>query len=134
MKGVIHHCGAGTTAAGLRSGTPSVILTFFGCQPLWGRRVHELGVEARPIHQEDLSPKNPVLAIFQAVSDPYIGENAAKIGIRIQSEDGVESAVKQIQRYQPAGFRNETYDEKRFPGPHRCPRGGLQREQKESDP
>ena len=36
---VVHHGGAGTTAAGLRAGKPTVICPFFGDQPFWGRRV-----------------------------------------------------------------------------------------------
>ncbi|MEM8558775.1 MAG: glycosyltransferase, partial [Bacteroidota bacterium] len=44
MAVVVHHGGAGTTAAGLRAGRPSVICPFFVDQPFWGRRVHALGV------------------------------------------------------------------------------------------
>ena len=34
-----HHGGAGTTAAGLRAGKPSIICPFFGDQPFWGQMV-----------------------------------------------------------------------------------------------
>lgn len=39
VSAVVHHGGAGTTAAGLRAGRPTVICPFFGDQPFWGRRV-----------------------------------------------------------------------------------------------
>ncbi|MCA9995114.1 MAG: glycosyltransferase family 1 protein, partial [Anaerolineales bacterium] len=43
ITAVIHHGGAGTTAAGLRAGKPTVICPFFGDQPFWGQRVAALG-------------------------------------------------------------------------------------------
>ncbi len=48
MAAVIHHGGAGTTSAGLRAGVPSIIVPFFGDQPFWGQRVHDLGVGPGP--------------------------------------------------------------------------------------
>jgi vancomycin aglycone glucosyltransferase len=43
-RAVVHHGGAGTTAAGLRAGIPSLILWVFLDQPLWAAAVHQLGV------------------------------------------------------------------------------------------
>ena len=39
LAAVIHHGGAGTTAAGLRAGCPAVIHPFFGDQFFWAERV-----------------------------------------------------------------------------------------------
>ena len=36
MAGVVHHGGAGTTAAGLKAGKPNGIVAFFGEQFFWG--------------------------------------------------------------------------------------------------
>ena len=44
IQGVVHHGGAGTTAAGLRAGLPTVVKPFFGDQRFWGQRIEELGV------------------------------------------------------------------------------------------
>lgn len=44
IQGLVHHGGAGTTAAGLRAGLPTVIKPFFGDQRFWGQRLEELGV------------------------------------------------------------------------------------------
>src|SRR6201999_4672637 len=41
---VVHHGGAGTTAAGLRAGVPQLILSTLGDQALWGARVKRLKV------------------------------------------------------------------------------------------
>ena len=40
----VHHGGAGTTAATLRAGIPSVIYAFTAEQPFWARRVSALGL------------------------------------------------------------------------------------------
>jgi sterol 3beta-glucosyltransferase len=47
----VHHGGAGTTAAGLLAGKPTIVCPFFGDQPFWGARVAALGVGPEPILQ-----------------------------------------------------------------------------------
>lgn len=42
VAAVVHHGGAGTTAAGLRAGIPTVIKPFFGDQFFWASRVQEV--------------------------------------------------------------------------------------------
>jgi len=93
MAAIVHHGGAGTTAAGLRAGVPSVLVPFFGDQPYWGRRVHALGVGPRPIQRRALTVPRLAEAISRAVSDETLHQSAAELGRRIQSEDGVQSAV-----------------------------------------
>ncbi|MCT7657366.1 glycosyltransferase [Mycobacterium deserti] len=48
-RAVVHHGGAGTTAAGIRAGVPSVILWVGADQPFWAKQVERLkvGVYAR---------------------------------------------------------------------------------------
>jgi len=36
VSAVVHHGGAGTTAAGILAGRPTVVVPFFGDQPFWG--------------------------------------------------------------------------------------------------
>ena len=43
-RAVVHHGGAGTTAAGLRAGVPTLILWTWPDQPLWGAQVKRLKV------------------------------------------------------------------------------------------
>jgi UDP:flavonoid glycosyltransferase YjiC (YdhE family) len=45
-RAVVHHGGAGTTAASLRAGVPTLILWTTGDQPLWGARIKQLKVGA----------------------------------------------------------------------------------------
>jgi len=49
--------GAGTTAAGLRAGKPTVIVPFFGDQFFWGRSVEKMGLGPHPIPYPTLTSK-----------------------------------------------------------------------------
>jgi sterol 3beta-glucosyltransferase len=93
MSAVVHHGGAGTTAAGLRAGVPSVVIPFFADQPFWGRRVAELGVGPVPIPMGKLTVDRLTQAIQIAVSDPIMRRSAAELGAKIQTEDGIARAA-----------------------------------------
>lgn len=98
MAAVVHHGGAGTTAAGLRAGVPSIIVPFFGDQPFWGRRVVGLGVGPSPIPRRRLTAERLAQAITQAVSDEAMQQRAADLGAKIRAEDGIGQAVSVIQQ------------------------------------
>jgi sterol 3beta-glucosyltransferase len=93
MTGVVHHGGAGTTAAGLRAGKPTVICPFLGDQPFWGRVVFERGLGPRPIPQGRLTAARLSAAIRTAVDDDIMRERAAALGAQIRAEDGIGRAV-----------------------------------------
>lgn len=97
MAAVVHHGGAGTTAAGLRAGKPSVIIPFFGDQPFWGKRVHELGAGPKPIPQKQLTSDALATALHDAVTDKDMIEVAKKIGEQIRSEEGIANAISFIE-------------------------------------
>lgn len=92
MAAVVHHGGAGTTAAGLRAGVPSVIIPHANDQFAWGRRVYELGVGAQPIPRKKLTVENLSAAIHSALN-PTIQQAAKQLGEKIQSENGAETAA-----------------------------------------
>jgi UDP:flavonoid glycosyltransferase YjiC (YdhE family) len=98
MAAVVHHGGAGTTAAGLTAGVPSVVIPFFGDQPYWGRCVHDLGVGPDPIPRKSLTAQRLAEAIRQAVSDEGMRQRAAELGARLQAEDGIGRAVDILDR------------------------------------
>lgn len=93
MAAVVHHGGAGTTAAGLRAGVPSVIVPFMGDQPFWGKRVVELGVGPSPIPRKTLTADRLAAAITQAVTDGAMQARAADLGANIRDEDGLANAA-----------------------------------------
>ncbi len=98
VAAVVHHGGAGTTAAGLRAGVPTIIIPFFGDQPFWGRRVAELGVGTDPIPRKQLTAKKLAAAIHQAVNDRSIRQQAALLGEKIQAENGIANVVNIVQK------------------------------------
>jgi sterol 3beta-glucosyltransferase len=100
LAAVVHHGGAGTTAAGLRAGVPSVVIPFFADQPFWGRRVYELGVGPAPVPLKKLTVERLANAIHQAVTDQGMRQRAARLGAKIQAEDGIAAAVAVIQQIQ----------------------------------
>ena len=102
MKIVIHHGGAGTTATGLRSGKPTIIIPHNADQPAWGQRVFELGVGSRPIKKDRLTADKLVSAIRFA-QQAHIISNADKFGQELRKENGVINAVKIINEYITAG-------------------------------
>jgi sterol 3beta-glucosyltransferase len=96
VAAVVHHGGAGSTAEGLRAGRPTVVCPFFGDQPFWGRRVHELGVGPQPIPQKRLTAQALAGAIHAAMTDKEMRHRAAKLGEKLRAENGVERAVRII--------------------------------------
>jgi len=96
MAAVIHHGGAGTTAAGLRAGVPAVVIPFSNDQFAWGKRLFELGVASKPIPRKVLTSEKLSIAINDALSKTT-KEAAEKMGTQIRSENGLNIAVKIIQ-------------------------------------
>jgi UDP:flavonoid glycosyltransferase YjiC (YdhE family) len=97
VAAVVHHGGAGTTAAGLRAGVPTIIIPFFGDQPFWGARIAELGVGPRPVPRKRLTAERLAQAIRDTVASEEMRQRASKLGESIRSEDGVATAVEIIQ-------------------------------------
>lgn len=98
VAAVVHHGGAGTTAAGLRAGRPTLICPFFGDQPFWGRRVAELGVGPRPIAQKALTTDTLADALRVIATDAGMRQRADDLGARIRAEDGTGRAADLIAR------------------------------------
>jgi sterol 3beta-glucosyltransferase len=96
MAAVVHHGGAGTTAAGLRAGRPSLLCPFGIDQPYWGRRVHELGAGPAPLPQKRLNVERLAATLHELVSRPCYREAAAMLATAISAEDGIGVAVRSI--------------------------------------
>ncbi len=96
MSAVVHHGGAGTTAAALRAGKPAVVVPFLGDQPFWGARLESIGVAPAPIPRNALTA--PALArAIAATDDPAMRARAAELGALVRAEDGVGNAVRFIE-------------------------------------
>jgi UDP:flavonoid glycosyltransferase YjiC (YdhE family) len=70
-RAVVHHGGAGTTAAGLRAGMPTLILWDVADQPLWGAAVQRLKVgSTRRLSR--INRKSLVKAIRSILAPDYV--------------------------------------------------------------
>ncbi len=96
---IVHYAAAGTTAAALRAGVPSVPVPHVTNQYPWAERIHKLGVSTAPIPRRKLSIERLHQAIAEATSDGAMSARAATLGQRIRAEDGVARAVEVIQHH-----------------------------------
>jgi UDP:flavonoid glycosyltransferase YjiC (YdhE family) len=94
---IVHHGGAGTTAAAIRAGVPSVVVPFHGDQPFWADLTDRLGVGTKPIPRRRLTAGRLATAIETALEDDALRRRAAELGDRVRKEDGVAKAVKIIE-------------------------------------
>ncbi|EWT02367.1 glucosyltransferase [Intrasporangium oryzae NRRL B-24470] len=92
---VVHHGGAGTSAAAFRAGVPQVVVPHAADQPYWGRRVSDLGVGPRPIARKDLTPDRLGAALEVALS-ARARSTAYDLGVRVRTEDGADDAARHI--------------------------------------
>ncbi|NIL58317.1 glycosyltransferase [Salinispora arenicola] len=96
VSAVVHHGGAGTTAAALRAGKPSVICPFILDQFVWGRQVFALGAGSAPIPQRKLTAQRLAAAIREVTTNADVQGAAARLGRSLAAEDGVANAVARI--------------------------------------
>lgn len=89
---VVHHGGAGTTAAGIALGRPTVIVPFFGDQPFWGAMVARAGAGPEPIPYKNLTAESLAEAILDATKPETI-QRAQELGNRIEAEKGTEAGA-----------------------------------------
>ncbi|XP_009124560.1 sterol 3-beta-glucosyltransferase UGT80A2 isoform X2 [Brassica rapa] len=100
-KAVVHHGGAGTTAAGLKAACPTTIVPFFGDQPFWGERVHARGVGPAPIPVDEFSLHKLEDAI-NFMLDEKVKSSAETLANEMKDEDGVAGAVKAFFKHLPS--------------------------------
>ncbi|MET9949941.1 glycosyltransferase [Streptomyces sp. NPDC006339] len=90
MAAVVHHAGAGTTAAGLRAGVPAVPMPVWFDGAFWSARLTALGVSPGPVPLRRLTTPEPLAAaLAAAVRDPSYRRRAAALAERLRQEDGV---------------------------------------------
>jgi sterol 3beta-glucosyltransferase len=99
LAAVAHHCGAGTTAAALRAGVPTIALPGpAGDQPFWARRLGQLGASAATIPQRALSADRLADAMRTAVTDGGIRSSARRLASLVAGEDGTARVVAAVER------------------------------------
>lgn len=106
LAAAVHHGGAGTTAAALRAGIPSVVVPYFLDQTLWGYRVGKLKAGPAAIPRQKLTAERLAAALVSAVNNPALREGAEAVGRRIRTEDGTGEALQIINSYLPEAARS----------------------------
>ena len=94
MKAIVHHGGAGTTAAAFRAGKPQIVVPFFADQPFWGRLTHQLGVGVKPLPNKTITAESLTTAMQHVANDDKMQQTASALGEKIRQEDGVGNAVE----------------------------------------
>jgi UDP:flavonoid glycosyltransferase YjiC (YdhE family) len=98
VAAVVHHGGAGTTAAAARAGTPQVVVPHFGDQFYWGHRVYRLGLGPKPILRPLLTSRRLASRLRWAVEDAACRERCRALAQGLRATDGVQRAVDEIER------------------------------------
>ncbi|EMD87038.1 glycosyltransferase family 1 protein [Bipolaris maydis ATCC 48331] len=93
VSAVVHHGGAGTTAAGIATGKPTVVVPFFGDQPFWGAMVARAGAGPDPIPYKDLTAEKLAAAILEALK-PETLDRAQELCDKIKQENGTQNGAQ----------------------------------------
>ena len=110
LAGICHHGGAGTVAAGLRAGLPTIVVPFFGDQYFWGDAVARAGAGPAPLPGARLDAD----ALAEAIA--FCGkaetrQRARAISRSIAAEDGASAAVAAFHRHLPLDAMRCALDE-----------------------
>jgi hypothetical protein len=89
---VAHHGGAGTTAAGVLAGKPTVVVPFFGDQPFWGSMIARAGAGPVPIPYKHLTAELLAQQIRIALR-PETVEKAKVLSKEMNAETGADSGA-----------------------------------------
>ncbi|KAF4332452.1 sterol 3-beta-glucosyltransferase [Fusarium beomiforme] len=92
---VVHHGGAGTTAAGIAAGRPTVIIPFFGDQPFWGQMIARAGAGPISIPFKELTAEILAESITFALQ-AGVQEVAQQMADHIAEENGAGQAAMDI--------------------------------------
>lgn len=97
VRVAIHHGGAGTTSASLHAGIPTITLPLAIDQFFWGERVYKIGA-GLSIPQRKLNTQNLSQTIIEVLNSKEMNEKAKMICKLLKQEDGVQKAIKVIQK------------------------------------
>jgi len=97
---VVHHGGAGTLAAGLRAGRPTIVCATQGDQPFHGSlvEVHGAGKYLGMIGSSKVTAEHLAAGIEEVTTDESIITAAQAMSTQVQAEDGTANALSFIDK------------------------------------
>lgn len=95
---VVHHGGAGTTAAGIAAGRPTAIVPFFGDQPFWGTMISQAGAGPVPIPHKQLTAARLADSIEFCLSS-NTQARAQELACKIAMEQGSDTASQSFHQH-----------------------------------
>jgi UDP:flavonoid glycosyltransferase YjiC (YdhE family) len=95
---VVHHCGAGTSGAVLRSGVPGVGVPVMADQPYWADRLHRLGTGPAPVPFEELTSERLAASVRAALDEPENRKAAAGLAGRVASDTGFAAVARRLEQ------------------------------------
>lgn len=98
LAAVVHHGGAGTSAAALRAGVPAVTVPVTADQPFWAGRLAALGAATDPIPFRSLTAERLADSLDQVVKQQAHSRAAARAAQHLVTENGAGQALKAIQQ------------------------------------
>lgn len=99
VSAVCHHGGSGTTAIGLRSGKPTVIVPFIADQPYFAAQIEQRGLGRRGPHISKLSAQALAPLLSDVAANAGMQAKAASVGEAIRSRDSLGEALTYIDRF-----------------------------------
>ncbi|MBZ4322372.1 glycosyltransferase [Streptomyces huiliensis] len=99
LAAVVHHAGAGTTAATLRAGVPSVPVPVMADQPFWAARLAARGAAPAPVPFRELTAERLADALREATTERSYAEAARRLAGEVAGEDGAERVAEAVAAY-----------------------------------
>ncbi|MFI5405599.1 MAG: glycosyltransferase [Nitrososphaerales archaeon] len=98
MKAIVHHGGAGTTAASIESGKPTLIAWFMVDQSFWAKHIAALKIGLNLGSFHDLDPEMIINSLNQMETKDCYEQNSRMMAKKVLSENGLENAVNVINK------------------------------------
>ncbi|MEV7421724.1 glycosyltransferase [Streptomyces sp. NPDC091212] len=102
LAAVVHHAGAGTSAAALRAAVPAVTVPVTADQPFWAGRLAALGAATDPIPFRSLTAERLADSLDRVVREVAYTRAAARAARHMKTEDGADRVIEAVQR-RPGG-------------------------------
>lgn len=97
LAAVVHHGGAGTTAAALHAGVPQILVPHVFDQHYWGWRVRATGVGPAPLSRR-FTADALASAIRETLGDATMAQRARSIAERLRPSRGAQRAVEVLEQ------------------------------------